>query len=173
MSILHLCLFMFTSILRLGVIRCLCVLVAFWFCFLLASAYVWPFAPSLHCHACSAAAVRDFRECVVPLPRSLCLPSWECGSLLSLSFAHGLALSGDRDCMHNALVLHLSWGGCAGPSHGSWPLGLAVVHLYLRDMDSCGQEHQWSWTCDNWASPPYQGLPWMWPTGCYFGHWVQ
>ena len=32
------------------------------------------------------------------------------GLLVSLGFEHGLALSGDCDCICDALVLHLSWG---------------------------------------------------------------
>ena len=62
------------------------------------------------------------------------------GSLLSLSFAHGLTLGGDRDCMRDALVLHLSRGDCAGVSHGHHPLCQAVVRQYLMDTDSCVSE---------------------------------
>ena len=49
MSTLHLCLFIFTHTLRLGVIGRLCsLLVAYWCCFVINSVCVWPFAPSHH-----------------------------------------------------------------------------------------------------------------------------
>ena len=59
------------------------------------------------------------------------------GSLLSLGFAHGLTLSGDRDGMRDALVSHLSQGDCAAPSRGNRPQCLAVVRQYIMGTESC------------------------------------
>jgi hypothetical protein len=59
------------------------------------------------------------------------------GSLLSLGFAHGLMLSGDRECMRDSLVLHLSRGDCAVPSRRNRPQCQAVVRQYMLDTESC------------------------------------
>ena len=67
--------------------------------------------------------------------------AWE--SLLSLSFAHGLMLSGDCDGMCDTLMSHLSQGDCAVLSHGNCPQCLAVVCQYMMGTESCVMDVLW------------------------------
>ena len=64
-------------------------------------------------------------------------------SLLSLGFAHGIALAGGREALLDALVLHLTDGGCALHPSSSHPLCHAVVRYYMAESRAA--------TCDGEA----------------------
>ena len=51
--------------------------------------------------------------------------------LLSVGFAHGLALQGNRDIMCDALVLHLSSGECAVNACKNLPACASIIGMYI------------------------------------------
>ncbi|KAF8122157.1 hypothetical protein EV363DRAFT_1183433 [Boletus edulis] len=55
-------------------------------------------------------------------------------SLLSVGFAHGVAVVGSRDAIRDQLTSHLINGVCADSSGSNHPLCVAVVGKYMKDL---------------------------------------